>query len=293
MTRRNALLLLAALVVVWGTNWSVVKLIVEEVSPIWSAALRCIIAAVTLFIIQCASRQFIIPPKHDWNIIVVISLFHITSTCFFMAVGLQFIGAGRSAVLGYTTPLWVVPAAWFFLKESVPLMRILGVLVGLCGVVILVNPATLDWNDSLALAGHGLLLGSALCWTVAIISIKAHKWMATPFQLVFWQVLLASILLIVLAFIVEGVPRIALNANLVLMLLYSGIPATALGFWAVTVINRALPATLTSLAMLGTPVVGIIGGILIMGESLDLPLIIATGLILSGIALGVVGDKQS
>jgi drug/metabolite transporter (DMT)-like permease len=190
-------------------------------------------------------------------------------------------------VLGYTTPLWVVPGAWLFLRESPPRRRLWGIFIGLCGVLVLCNPLALDWNDSAALLGHAYLLFSALSWAVAILCIRAHVWKSSPFELLFWQTLLASICLSAFAFAVEGAPDFSFNPPLVLLLAYSGIPATALAFWAMTVINASLPATITSLSILATPVVGILGSVLFLGEGLDLPLSFATALILGGIALGV------
>jgi len=69
---------------------------------------------------------------------------------------------------------------------------------------------------------------------------------------------------------------------------YSGLIGTALGFWAMAVVNRSLPATVTSLGILATPVVGIASSAFFLGERIDLPLILATTIILSGIALGTV-----
>ncbi|MFX5494374.1 hypothetical protein ABTD62_21770, partial [Acinetobacter baumannii] len=52
------------------------------------------------------------------------------------------------------------------------------------------------------------------------------------------------------------------------------------------VVNRSVPATTTSLGILGTPVVGIVGSALVLGETIDLTLIVATAMILTGVAIG-------
>jgi drug/metabolite transporter (DMT)-like permease len=292
LTRRAAVFLFTVVILVWGVNWTVVKLIVQDIPPIWSSALRSLIACLTVFLVQCATHQFVLPRKQDISIILVIGLFNMTACPTFMAAGVQLIPVGRSVVLGYTTPLWVTPGAWLFLRESLPRRRLLGICLGLCGIFVLCNPLALDWNDKMALLGHGYLLLSALSWAVAILCIRAHVWMSTPFQLLFWQTLLASLLLSLFALAVEGVPSFAPTPSLLLLLAYCGIPATALAFWAMTVINASLPATTTSLSILATPVVGILGSVLFLGESIDLPLAAAAFLILGGIALGVFTPKN-
>ncbi|MDR2161384.1 MAG: DMT family transporter [Desulfovibrio sp.] len=291
LTRRAAIALFTLLVLIWGVNWTVVKLIVFDVPPVWSSALRSLIACSTVLLVQRATRNFVIPRRQDISIILIIGLLNMTACPTFMAAGVQLIPVGRSVVLGYTMPLWVIPCAWLFLREALPPRRLLGIGIGLCGIFVLCNPLTMDWGNRDALLGHGYLLLSALSWAMAIICIRAHVWMSTPFQLLFWQTLLASVLLCALAFALEGPLSFSPTPSLLLLLAYCGIPATALAFWAMTVINASLPATTTSLSLLATPVVGILGSILFLGEDIDLPLAIAAGLILCGIALGVFASR--
>ena len=75
-------------------------------------------------------------------------------------------------------------------------------------------------------------------------------------------------------------------------LAYNGVIGTALGFWAMTVVNRRLPAATASLGLLATPVLGIGLSTVILGEKLDPILILSTVIILTGIALGTTGRKR-
>ncbi|MDR0828287.1 MAG: DMT family transporter [Desulfovibrio sp.] len=291
ISRRRALILFIVVILSWGLNWPVVKQLVTVMPPLWAAALRCVIAAVAVFIIQCATASFVIPKRQDIYIVLVVGVINMAVGAILMALGLQFIPAGRSAVLGYTTPLWVAPGAWFFLHEKQPRRRILGIIIGILGVIVLCNPLSINFADGNILFGHVMLLLNALTWAVAILCIRAHVWMSTPFQLLFWQALLAAILLTVLALGMEGLPLFTPTLSTFLLLLYCGIPATALAYWAMTVINASLPATITSLGVLAAPVVGIISSSFALGESPDLPLIIATTMIIGGIAIGVIPEK--
>ncbi|MDR1946809.1 MAG: DMT family transporter [Desulfovibrio sp.] len=286
--RRTAIILFAMVIIFWGLNWPVVKVLVSLMPPLWSACLRCLIAAVTVLVVQCLTGNFVIPDKRDIAVILVIGILNMAVGPALMAVGVQFIPAGRSAVLGYTTPLWVAPGAWFFLHETLTARKITGIVIGLCGVIVLCNPFAVDFGNSDVLLGYALLLLNAFSWAIAILCIRAHVWFSTPFQLIFWQTLLAASLLAVAAFIREGPPSFAVTSELVMLLAYCGIPATALAFWAMTVINASLPAVTTSLGVLAAPIVGIVGSAVFLGEGIDLQLIISAGLIIGGIALGAV-----
>jgi drug/metabolite transporter (DMT)-like permease len=219
-------------------------------------------------------------------VICTIALLHMVAFSALVAFGLRFVPVGRSIVLGYTTPLWVVPGAWLFLREPMTRWRLAGVGLGLAGLIVMFNPLALDWNDRNALTGSGLILLAALCWAANILYVRAHKWISSPLQLSFWQTLLATIILSVLALIVDGAPHIAWDRQLVACFLYSGIFGIALAYWAMAMVNRSLPATTTSLGILATPVVGVVCSAVALGEVIDASLITAMVMILSGIALG-------
>ena len=166
--------------------------------------------------------------------------------------------------------------------------RALGIVLGLAGLAVIFNPQTLDWSDGNALYGSGLILIAAFCWAGNIVYVRAHRWISTPFQLVFWQVLLAAVLLSVIACIVEGPPRIVWTARLSALLLFSGIVCTAFANWAMTMVNRSLPAVTTSLCLLATPLLGIFSATAILNEPLEPSLFVAMTLIIGGIALGTI-----
>lgn len=286
--RQWALVLFAIVVVGWGCSWVVIKLIVLQISPIWATAIRAMIACAGLLALLLARGQFIVPKRGDWPVIVVAGLCHSVAFAVLISFGLKYVPAGRSIVLGYTTPLWVAPGAWLFLRERMPKLRLLGIAIGMAGLLVLFNPLSFDWSNRSALIGNALILLSALAWSVSILYVRAHRWISSPFQLMFWQSLFANVVLLALAVGIEGRPSIVWTPSLIGLLAYGGLVASALAFWAMHEVNRRLPATTTSLAILATPVVGIVCSALFLGEAIDLPLILATVMILGGIAIGTI-----
>ena len=284
----TALLLFATIILAWGFNWTVTKLLVAHIPPLWTAAIRTSVAAAGLLGLLACLGKLVLPKRGDLPVVAAIGFFHMVAFSALMTAGLKYVPAGRSIVLGYTTPLWVAPGAWLFLNEAMPRMRVLGVLTGLGGLALMFNPLTFDWSNADAIYGNGLLLMSALAWSVSILYVRAHRWISTPFQLVFWETLLAATILLALASWFEGPPRIAWTRQVVFGFGYSGLIGTALGFWAMAVVNRSLPATMTSLGILATPVVGIASSAFFLDEPVDVPLVVATVIILSGIVLGIV-----
>ena len=288
----GALLLFAVVVLAWGFNWPVTKMIVHSISPLWTAALRSLIATVALLCLLSAQGNLIIPRRGDLPVVFGIALPHMVAFSSLVAIGIQFVPAGRAIVLGYTTPLWVIPAARLFLGEPITRRHLMGGGVAFAGLALMFNPAAFDWGDRRALLGNGLLLLAASCWAVSIVYVRAHRWISTPFQLVFWEALLASLLLALLAILFDGIPHIEWTPRLSLLLLYGGVVGNALAYWAIAMVNRSLPAATTSLGLLATPVVGTLSAA-ILGEPIGPTLLCAMALIVSGIALGTMARSPS
>src|SRR5690349_19958376 len=99
------------------------------------------------------------------------------------SIGLQLVPVGRSAILAYTTPLWVAPGASLFLGERLTGRRALGVAIGLVGLGALFNPLSLDWTRRDVVLGHVATLAAALLWAASILHIRGHRWRSTPFDL--------------------------------------------------------------------------------------------------------------
>jgi drug/metabolite transporter (DMT)-like permease len=292
LSRRAALLLFAVVVVMWGSNWAVTKTLVLSVSPLWATAIRSAIAAFALLVLLLARGQLILPRRGDVSVILTVAMLHMGAFSTLVAFGLKFVPVGRSIVLGYTTPLWVAPAAWLFLNEPVTRSRLAGIALGLAGLATMFNPLAFDWSDSNALIGNGLLLLAALCWAANILYVRAHRWISTPFQLVFWQALLATFILSALALWIDGIPQITWSPALAGAFLYAGICGTALAHWAMVTVNRSLPTVTTSIGLLATPVIGVTTSVIFLGEPIGASLICAMAMILGGIAIGTIPSRD-
>jgi drug/metabolite transporter (DMT)-like permease len=225
-------------------------------------------------------------------VLLSITLLHMVGFGLLAAWGLQRVPTGRSVVLAYTTPLWVIPGARLFLRERLTPRRLGGVAAGLAGLAVLFNPLAFDWTDRSAALGNGAIVLAAFLWAASILHIRGHAWRSTPFDLVPWEMLLATALLAPLALATDP-PAPEWTGRFVALLLFAAIPGTALAYWATAMASRHLPAVVTALGLLATPVVGVVVATLWLGEPLTLSLVAAIVLILGGIAFGASGAGPS
>ena len=285
----RGLAMLVVVVLSWGAYWPVNKALLDYMPPLWSLALRSVVSALALFALSIAFTGLAVPRKDDAPVLVSMVFLHMVAFAVLATLALQFVPAGRSTVLAYTSVLWAPIFAALFLGERVSLRRAIGLALGLIGLAVIFNPLTFDWTNGRAVFGNAALLAGALLWGVSIVHNRAHTWRATPFQLAPWQALLAAVVLAAIAWMAEGVPVIDWNVRSVLLLLFAGIPGTALAYWAVAVASSSLPAATTSLGLMGTPAVSVIVSMVMLGEQPTLPLILALVLILAGVAVGMSG----
>lgn len=286
LSRRAAFLLLAALVLGWGFNWIVNKLTLQYVPPIWAVVFRTAPACLIYWIACIATGRVARPVKADIPVIFSVGWLHMVGFSVLVSVGLQYLPAGRSIVLAYTTPLWVLPAARLFLGEPLTLRRSAGLVVGMSGLVLLLRPGEMDWTSRDILLGHALVLLAAFSWAISIVYGRAHRWVTPLFELLPWQLLVASVTQTAIAFALEGFPRVDWTPEAVLYLTYGCLVGTALAYWAMNTVNRGVPASVTSMSLLAVPVFGLLCSAVFLGERIDFALMAATVLIIAGIVLG-------
>jgi drug/metabolite transporter (DMT)-like permease len=291
MTPRIAWLQLAATIVLFGLTWPVMKIGLAAGSPIWLAVGRATMSALTAFVLIAALGRLRWPHRADWP--VILSVGGLQLTCFFALanLGVQSLPAGRSGVLAYTTMLWMVPLS-LLAGERVGWRAVAGAALGVVGVVVLSDPARFDWHNRSIVLGHVYLLTAGFTWAIAMLHTRRHKWKGTPLDALPWQMSMATVLLLIVAAILE--PHGHLDPGkwqLWAALLYIGTFAGPLGTWAAVSVTRALPPITSSLGMLGVPLLGIATSIVLVDESITTPLAIGTALVLAGMAI-VILDRS-
>lgn len=284
-------LLMTAVILLWGSNWPVMKLGLTMITPFWFGIARMGFGALTLFLVLAATRKLILPPRGDWPVLVSVGIFQMLSFMALVNLGLLFVDAGRSAVLAYTTPLWVAPAAVLFAKERLSPRKLAGLVSGLAGIALLFNPFTFDWNERQTVIGNAIIMAAAFCWAGAILHIRQHRWVATPLQLTPWQMVLALPFLIVLALVFEDASTIRFEPELIAVLVYNGPIATAFCYWAAVTVSRNLPSIHTSLGFLGVPVVGVLASAWTLGEPIGFDLISGGVAVLAGLVMVTLADR--
>jgi drug/metabolite transporter (DMT)-like permease len=268
-TTGRAYLLLAVLVIVWGAHWAVVKIGLGTIPPFTYATLRLLTGVAVLAALMQGAGRLSLPARSDVPIILSYGLLAVAMGIGMMNLALAFVPAGRSSILAYTLPLWVVPIMAVLARARPTRAEVVGLLLGLTGLALLLNPLAIDWASPDVLLGSAMLLLGAMAGALALVHVRAHRWQGTPFDVQIWQLLVALVPMLVLALALELERWAAMewDPRTVLVILYSGPLATAFAFWASQSITRAIGPMTTSIGYLAVPVVGILAGATVLSET--------------------------
>jgi len=258
----KAFIALFLLTLIWGYNWVVMKLAVQYASPFQFAALRTFLGAIMLFIVLFLTKRPL--ALKEFPTMLALGLLQ---TCGFTGLLIWALvsgGAGKTAVLSYTMPFWVMLFAWPMLGEKVRGWQWLAVAFALFGIVLIFDPLHIK-ADGFSMT---LALLSGISWAIsAIVSKKLHQ--RAPhldlLNITAWPTLLGSIPIILLALVLPA-PPIQWTHTFYLTIIYSIFLSGSLAWVLWLYALQRLPAGVASMASMLAPVIGVSAAWVQLGE---------------------------
>lgn len=276
--RRSALIALAILSLVWGFNWIVMKEVLAFVGPLTFSAMRYVFGTAVLFAVLALRGENLAPTP--WRDTLMIGLAQTTGFQVLVQFALITGGAGKTALLAYTMPFWVIPLAWVLLGDRPSARQWAYIAVAAAGLVLVLEP----WNTHVGLGSALLALTGGASWAIGTVLAK-RMFLATPIsplRLTAWQMLYGTTLLVALALCVHERTTVW-SPTLIGALVYNGVLSSGLGWAMWLFIVQRLPTNVAGLASLITPLIGIGLAWALLGERPDLSESI--GIIVIGAAL--------
>lgn len=254
------ILLAATAPALWGTTYLFTTLWLDGMTPLWISVIRMTVAGVFLILF---TRW--LPRGVNWwrtALIGTIALGFFSSLLFFSAYRLP---GGIAGALTATLPLQMMLIKWLIYRTPPEGMQWLAVVMGIAGVALL----TLQSNTHLDGLGITAALLSMSCVAVGIL-LTQHWGIPDNNVLGFagWQVFFGGLVLLPLAWLIEGVPA-ALTADNLQGLTWMIVPNTVFAYAAWVFCTQRLEAVKLSFFNLLNPVVAIIAGGLVLNETLS------------------------
>ncbi len=256
---------LIGLTLVWGFNWTAMKVAISEVAPFTFRTLCLAAGSGVLFAVLKASGQPLSIPRSQWRRVALIALFSITCWNLLVVFGLRLIPSGRAAILAYTMPAWAIPLSVWFLNERMTARKLLGLGLGMAGMALLL----VQEFSSLAGVPLGalLVLGAACTWAIGTLLQKKYPVQAPVAALTAWMMLVGGVPIYLGALLFEDFSALGeVSLWPALAVTYNVLLSFAWAHWAWIKLATSVSVTTFSLAMLMTPVVGVFSGMLFLGE---------------------------
>lgn len=280
-------LILASLVVAWGSSFAMTKIAVTHLDAAWIMALRLAIAAAVLVPYAYAAGQTLHAPPRVWAKFTSLAFVGHAAPFFLITWGTGFVTSGVSGLLMGAIPLFLVVLAHFFLPdEPLTLPKAAGFLLGFAGIIVLIGPKavfTLGLSGE-EVIGEAAILAGCICYAVHGIAAK-RLGIEHPVKQTAAVCLAAALMGLAFASLVSpgglaGTPSIALWAVLGLGLLPTAI-ATLIMY---RLLSRMGPSFVAFSNYL-VPVYAVVLGALLLGEPLSWNVGAALALVLAGIAV--------
>ncbi|WP_270842260.1 DMT family transporter [Mitsuokella multacida] len=277
---------LCLIYLIWGMNWVVMKTANTFFPPITFVAYRFLFGALVLLSVWFW-LHLPLPKKKYWPWIFLTGILQMGLNNIAAQTSMLTLGAGMVSVLNYSMPVFAAVMAHFLLGERLNWRKGAGIVLAIAGMAVLMDVHA--GGDVTAIC-IGLL--SAVFWGLASIFVKLKLADVNPISLTTWQMVCASLsLLAYTAIVPQG--EFVWNAESVLCLIYNGVLASALAFFLWSWILQHIEVSKASVAVLAVPVVGVVGGILCLGEPMTLHIFFGMLMIMAGIYIVVTNKRPS
>lgn len=276
-------LLITALGVIWGTAFMGASLALEGISIWWVAAGRLALAALILLPIASLMGQGIgtIQGARAWSFVALIGTGSLALPLTLLSWGLTYVPSAFAGVAMGAVPLIVLPLVAIFSKdEGIGPRRVIGVILGFAGLVLLVGPGAFGEGT---FAGRLACIGTAACYAAGSVLTRRAPAMP-PVAFASATLLIGAAVLVPLAWVIGGPPQIT-QSSAAWALLYTAIFPTGLAAILRVYVITSAGSLFMSLTSYMVPLWAVLFGVTLMGEALPPQLFWALGLILLGIGI--------
>lgn len=284
---RSAYVAWISVCVVWGTTYLAIRIALETIPPALLGGIRFVVAGLVLAIILRLRGEQLPGPRH-WPALALMGALMLVMGNGFVVWAEQWVPSGIAAVVVASSPFWMASVE-AVLPDGERLSRrtLTGMLIGFGGIVLLV------WPDLVVLGtlGRQFAMGiiaiqlAAIGWSLGSSYSKRHARHENAFAASALQMLFGGALMLVLGTIRGEWTMLSFTPRTLLAELYLIVFGSFAGFAAYIYALKHLPVSTVSLYAYVNPVIAVLLGALVLDEPLGLRIVLASGLVLAGIAV--------
>ena len=265
--------ILVLLTLVWGLNWPVMKVGVsglpaapQNYPPLSFRALSMILGLPVLGAALLWLKQPLRVPVAHWRELLLLALPNMVVWHVVVIISLQALSSGRSAILGYTMPIFAALWGTFVFGDRLVARQWFGVAAAAAGVLLLLA------NEGSRLSGAPLA-AAAILVTAAIWALGTHQLRRSTLPLpllsiVFWMTVISMLVLSALAWVLERDQWRMPEPHVWASIGFNAVGVFGFAQAAWFYLARTMPPVASSMSVMMIPVLGVYSGAFFLGEAL-------------------------
>ena len=277
---------LISLALIWGSSFAAIKVAVETMPSMTMVAVRTLVALIILIPIMIAQGARLPVDLISWKMAVLLGIFGLALPFFLIGWGEQWVDSSQAAILMAVMPIATITLAHFFTKgDSIHWRKLIGIMLGFLGVLVLVGPAALKGFGE-QIWGQLAIAGGAICYAINVIitrNLPAYGMLIGRAVMVMICGVLISVPMAILTDGSDGLMQA--SAESLWITLYLGVLPTGLATLIYFHLVERCGASFFSYVNYLNPVFGVIFGALLLAEEINIDALIALIIILLGIAI--------
>jgi len=272
---------LLALAAIWSASFVFIRVLVPSLGPVWTAALRLLIAGAVLALWLAATRRNASLGRH-WRAYLFVGLVNSALPFVLYGYAARALPASYMAILNSATPLFGAMLAAAFLDERLTAARVGGIACGVAGVVLVSRAGGLvvDGGVLLAIAAS---LAATFCYASAGVWLRRFGATLSPYAIAAWSQLFAGLALVAPGIAVP--PPGPLSAPVVANLLALALLCSGVAYLLYYRLMQRIGPTKTLTVTFLMPAFGMAWGALFLGETISAAMLAGAALIVAGTAL--------
>jgi drug/metabolite transporter (DMT)-like permease len=257
--------LLALLTLCWGINWPIMKIGVNNFPPLTFRTLSMLGGLPAIWLVARMQNIPLVMPAGQAGAVARLAVSNMLVWHICIVLSVRLLSSGRAAILGYTMPVWAVLCGLLFYRERISRSAWIGIGCALTGALLLLS------SEFANLAGQPLgsllALTAAIVWGYGTVAMKRSKIEIPTISLTFWMLIMTMLVMATLAFVFERSLWRMPTAPEWFSILYNALIIFGFAHVAWFRLARTLPPVASSLSVMMIPVLGVLSGAWMLGET--------------------------
>ena len=271
-----------ALGLIWGGTFMVVSIALRGYGPITVACARTTLGAFALLGIMFALRRPL-PSPQAMRAIAIIGPLNTALPFMLLSWGLQYVPSAFAGISMAVLPLFVLPLAYFFSDETLNLRRVVGVMFGVIGAIVLIGPGVLRIGTGMEPWGQIACLAATLSYSISSILTRRCP-PVDSITMAAFTLMFGSIIMIPLMIMIEGIPTPTTRDSTLAIIVLGLVPTAFAAYLRILVVRTAGSVFMTNVNY-QVPLWSVVFGAVVLDENLPIEFFIALGIILVGLAI--------